>query len=176
MSKKNIVMIVGLVVIVGASIIFAVVSKPDKNSSSTANKTPATSSHISTKASTTNSQKASSSGSSSSTQSASSDIINTKTDATAGSFLTDPNGKPLYTNSDDKTGASGCYGSCLVNWPIYGPASSKSTLPANVTVFKRSYDSKLQYAYKGMALYFYKSDSKGVPGGNGINDFHLAKP
>jgi predicted lipoprotein with Yx(FWY)xxD motif len=44
-------------------------------------------------------------------------------------------------------------------------------------VINRSADEIKQYAYKGLPLYYYTGDtSAGMVTGDGINNFHLAKP
>jgi predicted lipoprotein with Yx(FWY)xxD motif len=106
---------------------------------------------------------------------AASDIVVTKTDSKVGQYLADSKGKTLYTYGADTTGVSNCTGSCLAAWPVY-EATSADNLPANVTVISRS-DGTKQYAYKGMPLYYYSSDtSAGMVTGDGVNNFHVAKP
>lgn len=102
-------------------------------------------------------------------------VVTTKTSSTLGQYLADPNNKALYTYGADTAGVSNCSGSCLTDWPIYSAASAPSTLPANVTVITRS-DGTKQYAYKGMPLYTFTSDSAGQVTGNGISNFNVAKP
>jgi predicted lipoprotein with Yx(FWY)xxD motif len=102
-------------------------------------------------------------------------VVSTKTDSKAGQYLAAANGKALYTYGADSTGVSNCSGSCLTNWPIY-EATATTDLPANVTVITRS-DGKKQYAYKGMPLYYFSGDtSAGQVTGDGVNNFHVAKP
>jgi predicted lipoprotein with Yx(FWY)xxD motif len=102
-------------------------------------------------------------------------IVQTKTDSKVGQYLADPAGKALYTYGADTTGVSNCTGSCLSTWPIY-KATSTTDLPANVTIITRS-DGGTQYAYKGMPLYYYVGDtSAGMVTGDGVGDFHSAKP
>lgn len=99
------------------------------------------------------------------------------TDSKKASYLTDENGMTLYTYSKDTAGVSNCSGTCLANWPAYGPktAPNASTLPANVTVTTRS-NKALQYAWKGMPLYYFASDAKaGDVTGDGVGGFALAK-
>lgn len=104
-----------------------------------------------------------------------SSIITTKTDSKLGQYLADSKGKALYTYGADTTGVSNCTGSCLATWPIY-EATNTTDLPANVTVITRS-DGTKQYAYKGMPLYYYTGDtSASQVTGDGVNDFHVAKP
>jgi predicted lipoprotein with Yx(FWY)xxD motif len=103
-------------------------------------------------------------------------LIQTKTNSTVGQYLADGNGKTLYTYGADTSGVSNCSGSCLTDWPVYAATSTSSTLPANVTVIHRS-DGGTQYAYKGMPLYYFTGDSSaGQVTGDGVSDFHVAKP
>lgn len=148
--RKIIISLIAIVAIAGGA--YAVVH----NSSTT-----------STPASTGNSSTQSSTGSSAG-------IVQTKTDSSQGQYLADGNGKPVYTFGLDTSGVSNCTGTCLINWPVYGPASSSASLPTNVTVIQRS-DSKAQYAYKGLPLYYFDADGS-TPTGDGIANFHLAKP
>ena len=104
-----------------------------------------------------------------------SQIVITKSSSGAGQYLADTNGAALYTYGADTSGVSNCTGSCLTDWPIYNAASAPSTLPANVTVITRSDGSK-QYAYKGMPLYTFTGDQSGQVTGNGVSNFHVAKP
>ena len=102
-------------------------------------------------------------------------IIQTKTDASLGQYLAGSNGAALYTYGADTTGVSNCTGSCLYSWPIYAATSSSASMPANVTVITRS-DGGSQYAYKGMPLYTFSSDSSGKVTGDNVANFHVAKP
>jgi predicted lipoprotein with Yx(FWY)xxD motif len=104
-----------------------------------------------------------------------SQVVVTKTSPTLGQYLADPSNKALYTYGADTAGVSNCTGSCLTDWPVYSAASAPATLPANVTVITRS-DGTKQYAYKGMPLYLFTSDSAGQVTGNGIANFSVAKP
>lgn len=117
---------------------------------------------------------ASNSNTSSQNQTSSGPIIQTKTASGVGSYLADANGNALYTYGADTNGVSNCTGSCLYNWPIY-QATQTTSLPTNVTVITRS-DGAMQYAYKGMPLYTFTSDSPGHVTGDNIQDFHVAKP
>lgn len=92
-----------------------------------------------------------------------------------GKYLTDSKGKTLYTSDADKSGVSNCDAKCLETWPAY-IATSSTGLPTDFSVIKRS-DGTSQYAYKGMPLYYFTSDT--TPGditGNGLNGFHAVKP
>lgn len=101
-------------------------------------------------------------------------IIQTKSASNVGQYLADANGSALYTYGGDTQGVSNCTGSCLYSWPVY-QATSSTNLPANVTVIKRS-DGTKQYAYKGMPLYTFTGDSSGQVTGDGVSNFHIAKP
>ena len=106
---------------------------------------------------------------------ASGSIVQTKTASSVGQYLADANGSALYTYGGDTIGVSNCSGSCLYTWPVYGPTSTSASLPANVTIITRSDGSK-QYAYKGMPLYTFTSDSAGQVTGDNVSNFHIAKP
>ncbi len=85
-----------------------------------------------------------------------------------GSFLTDIKGMTLYTYAKDKTGVSNCTGQCLVAWPAFTAPTASGNLPESVTVITRS-DKSLQYAWKGMPLYYYSGDkAAGDTNGEGI--------
>jgi predicted lipoprotein with Yx(FWY)xxD motif len=86
-----------------------------------------------------------------------------------GMVMTDPKGMTLYTFANDTTGVSNCgAGKCLTNWPPYTAQSQTGTLPANISVIKRS-DGTLQYAWKGMPLYYFTKDKdSGDAYGNGV--------
>ena len=149
-----------VVVIVAAVIIYAVVHKPAKTTNATTTTT------------TTQQQKTTNSTSTSKNPVS---IIQTKTASSVGEYLADSNGMALYTYGADTQGKSNCEGSCLYNWPAYDASNAPATLPANVTVITRSDGSK-QYAYKGMPLYTFTSDSAGQVTGDGVENFHVAKP
>lgn len=109
------------------------------------------------------------------TKPAATEVVTTKTDSKLGQYLADPSNKALYTYGADTTGVSNCSGSCLTDWPVYSAASAPSALPTNVTVIKRA-DGSSQYAYKGMPLYYFSSDTAGKVTGDGVGNFHVAKP
>lgn len=76
-------------------------------------------------------------------------IVQTKTDSTIGTYLTDEQGNTLHTYGADSAGVSNCTGSCLANWPAYvSNSSSTAKLPTNVGVIKRADNGKNQYTYK----------------------------
>ena len=100
-------------------------------------------------------------------------IVDTKTDATAGSFLVGSNGQALYTiGTDPKSCDSGCVGA----WPVYTSTDTSVSLPTDVTIITRA-DGTKQFAYKGLPLYFFSGDSAtGSVSGNGLSGFTVAKP
>ncbi len=157
MPKKNVSLIVGLViVIVLIGGVYAITRKATKT-------TPAISS--STTSSTPSTTPSTSSGS----------IIQTKTNAKVGQYLADASGNALYTYGADTAGVSNCSGSCLYSWPMYAVTTSSASLPTNITVIKRS-DGSSQYAYKDLPLYTFSADSAGQVTGDGVSKFHIAKP
>ena len=102
-------------------------------------------------------------------------IYKTMSDPKLGSYLTDEKGMTLYTYSKDTVGVSNCSGKCITNWPAYGPKTMPTNLPANITVITRT-DKSLQYAWKGMPLYYFASDVKaGDITGNGVGGFTVVK-
>lgn len=131
--------------------------------------------HKSSKTTTPVSSTSSNSSSSQTPASSSGAIVQTKNNASLGQYLADSSGNALYTNSGDSSGVSNCSGSCVSSWPVYAPTSSSASLPSNVTIIKRS-DGTSQYAYKGMPLYTFSSDSSGQVTGDGLSNFHVAKP
>jgi len=157
MQKKILIGVVTLVIIAGAA--YAIFHK-----------SPTTPSTKTTSSTTTPATTAPST-----TTTTAGNIIQTKTASNVGSYLADANGSALYTYGADTAGVSNCTGSCLADWPIYGPTSATTTLPANVTIFVRS-DNARQYAYKGMPLYIFRGDPRGKVTGDGVSNFHVAKP
>jgi predicted lipoprotein with Yx(FWY)xxD motif len=105
-----------------------------------------------------------------------SQILTTKTSSTA-SYLADSKGMALYIFDNDQQGVSNCNGACAAKWLPYTVATAPSILPANVSVIKRS-DGSMQYAYKGMPLYYYSLDKQpGDTTGDGVGGvWHLVKP
>lgn len=106
------------------------------------------------------------------------DLLMERADSAKGNYLADPKGMTLYTFDKDSKGVSTCTGTCATIWPAYGPGSTApATLPTNITTLKRG-DGSMQYAYKGMPLYYYSKDTKaGDLLGDGVGGvWHLAKP
>ena len=91
------------------------------------------------------------------------------------SYLTDENGMTLYIYSKDTAGVSNCSGTCITSWPEFGPKTEPTSLPANITVITRS-DKSLQYAWKGMPLYYFVKDAKaGDVTGDAVGGFTIAR-
>lgn len=85
-----------------------------------------------------------------------------------GNVMTDLKGNTLYTYTKDTNGSSTCTGKCIDNWPAYVAPSQAGDLPANVTIIKRT-DGTMQYAWKGMPLYYYiKDKDSGDAYGDGV--------
>lgn len=95
------------------------------------------------------------------------DVYKMTVSKTAGTILTDTKGMTLYTYAKDTSGVSNCTGTCLKAWPAYIAHSKSNTLPADISVIKRS-DGSLQYAWNGMPLYYFTMDkAAGDVNGNG---------
>jgi predicted lipoprotein with Yx(FWY)xxD motif len=95
----------------------------------------------------------------------------------AGPTLTDASGMTLYTYTRDMTGYSNCNGDCAAAWPPFAAgADAKAT--GDWSIIHRD-DGKLQWAYKGAALYHYAKDANpGDTSGDGAagGKWRLAKP
>lgn len=128
------------------------------------------------KTTTYNTTNTTNAGSTAQTAAVNNAVLKTKNASGVGQYLTDPQGKALYTYNQDTSGASNCSGSCLANWPAYQDTGSKTGLPANVGTITRSDNNEVQYTYKGKPLYFFVSDSQGQVTGNGVGGFQVAKP
>jgi predicted lipoprotein with Yx(FWY)xxD motif len=103
-------------------------------------------------------------------------VVITKTSSNVGSYLADPAGNTLYTDGSGSAGVTNCMGSCLTAWPPYQDKAPTTGLPANISTVKRSDNGEVQYTYKGMALYYFSSDTGGQVTGNGVSGFYAAKP
>jgi len=108
-------------------------------------------------------------------------VIGTAT-TSLGVVLVGPNGLTLYTRSGDSANTSSCTAGCLAAWPPItvpagGTASAGTGVTGTVGTFTRADDGTTQVTYKGLPLYFWKSDSKpGDVTGQGIGGFSAAKP
>ncbi len=86
-------------------------------------------------------------------------------------YLTDKEGRTLYTFDNDTKGVSNCYGGCEDTWPVYYNSNVKSVpsiLNASdfTTISRDSNKSTTgvlkQTAYKGKPLYYFTPDAKKV--------------
>lgn len=84
-----------------------------------------------------------------------------------GSVLTAENGMTLYIYDKDSKGMSDCYGECAEYWPPdMAKAGAAASGPYSLVPRK---DGGQQWAYNGMPLYFWKSDTaKGQTSGDGL--------
>ncbi len=103
-------------------------------------------------------------------------VVNTKTAANVGQYLTDPTGRPLYTFGGDMKGTSNCTGSCLAEWPAYVDNGATTGLPAGIGTITRTDNQQVQYTYLDMPLYFFIHDSSGQVTGNNVSNFVVARP
>ena len=86
--------------------------------------------------------------------------------AQAAEMLAAKNGMTLYVFDKDKDGVSSCYDECATNWPAYLGEKSDEMMK-DWTLVERT-DGKIQWAYDGKPLYFYKDDkAKGDKTGDG---------
>ena len=95
--------------------------------------------------------------------------------AEAAGLVTAKNGMTLYVFDKDKGGVSSCYGACAKMWPAYlGKAADKMT--EGWTLVERT-DGKMQWAYDGKPVYFFKDDKKkGDMAGDGMGGvWHVIK-
>jgi predicted lipoprotein with Yx(FWY)xxD motif len=103
-------------------------------------------------------------------------VVVTKDNSKFGSYLSDPQGKTLYTYSTDSKDVSNCHGYCLAIWPAYQDKGSTSNLPSGIGTIRRN-NGQIQYTFNGHPLYFYAYDLKpGQINGNGITGFYVARP
>ena len=108
-------------------------------------------------------------------------VVGTAT-TSLGVVLVAPNGLTLYTRSGDSANTSSCTGGCISAWPALtvpagGTASAGTGVTGTVGTFTRTDDGTTQVTYKGLPLYFWKSDTKpGDVTGQGIGGFSVAKP
>jgi predicted lipoprotein with Yx(FWY)xxD motif len=112
----------------------------------------------------------------SSTAAVTNSVLSTHSFAAIGQYLADPAGNALYTYGKDTSTTSNCTGSCAATWPAYEAAGTTGSLPTDVGTITHS-DGKKQYTYKGQPLYYYQVDQQsGGVNGDGLNNFHVAKP
>ena len=107
---------------------------------------------------------------------ASTTVLSTMTLNGAAAFVTAAQ-LPVYTfGGDTVANASACTvaSGCLAIWPAVAPPAG--TLPTPWASFTRSDNGALQLSYNGAALYTFASDKPGVASGDGVENFHLARP
>jgi predicted lipoprotein with Yx(FWY)xxD motif len=103
-----------------------------------------------------------------------SSVLQTQTLNGGPAFVTASN-MPVYTfGGDTVANQSTCTGGCLSVWPAV--AATAGSLPAPWGSFTRPDTGTLQLSYKGQPLYTFASDSPGVERGDGVENFHLARP
>jgi predicted lipoprotein with Yx(FWY)xxD motif len=114
-------------------------------------------------------------------------MVNLKTSATLGQYLTDQNGVSLYFYSNDYLGKNSCSGNCENYWPyFYAGTISQSNLATglNLSDFDTIHvGTAIQTRYKGWPLYYYISKGNGVKetvvltSGDGVDSlWFVAKP
>jgi predicted lipoprotein with Yx(FWY)xxD motif len=91
---------------------------------------------------------------------------------TAGTFLTDSNGKTLYIFTADKGTTSSCYGACATAWPPLVTTGSVgvsgAAVAADLGTTQRT-DGTTQVTYAGHPLYYFQKDtSAGMTTGQGV--------
>ncbi len=86
-------------------------------------------------------------------------------------------GLALYTFGGDTTpDQSACTGSCLAIWPAHA-ATAGEMASSGFTIFTRSDNGTMQWAYLGKPLYTFVSDTTSKNGtGDGVQNFNLAHP
>ena len=95
-------------------------------------------------------------------------------------YLTDMDGRALYTFSPDGVNQSTCNGPCLANWPAFLAENFKMPSLLSSTDFQtitRS-DGAKQLSYKGKPLYYFVNDSQrgDIKGKDVGNVWFLATP
>ncbi|WP_020410044.1 COG4315 family predicted lipoprotein [Hahella ganghwensis] len=87
-------------------------------------------------------------------------------ETSAGTVLTTPEGKTLYTFDKDRDGQSNCYGECAAKWPPY-LAGQDAQPGGDYSIIVRK-DGSQQWAHKGSPLYtWFKDTGPGDAAGNG---------
>jgi LPXTG-motif cell wall-anchored protein len=104
--------------------------------------------------------------------------IETASNATYGTILTNSQGMTLYYRTNDPVGGSTCTGACAKAWPaltVTGTPSAVSAVTGTLSTFTNP-AGQTQVAYNGHALYTFVGDS--APGdtkGEGVaNVWHVA--
>lgn len=90
-----------------------------------------------------------------------------------GKYLTDTEGKALYSFKKDSSGKSACAGPCLEKWPIYyreTVATPKEIKAEDFGTIIRE-DGKKQTTFRGYPLYYWINDKEpGETTGQGVNN------
>lgn len=93
-----------------------------------------------------------------------------------GGMMVGPNQMTLYTFDKDKAGdgKSVCNGKCATNWPpLLADESAKPS--GDFSLVKRD-EGTMQWAYKGMPLYYWIKDTKpGDATGDAVANWHSIK-
>lgn len=103
-----------------------------------------------------------------------SEIVASRKSQTLGEYLTDMEGRTLYTFSDDGKSKSNCINTCLTQWPVFKYDNKQLTsfvdvLSKRMNIIERS-DGVFQYSYGEKPVYYYAEDKKpGDMNGQGLN-------
>ena len=97
-----------------------------------------------------------------------------------GKYLTDTEGKTLYSFKKDTLGKSACTGPCIEKWPIYyreKVAAPKEIKAEDFGTITRE-DGKKQTTFRGYPLYYWSNDKQpGDTTGQGvINLWYVVNP
>lgn len=89
-------------------------------------------------------------------------------------YMTDPDGRTLYTFDKDESGKSNCSGTCLDTWPAF---LSKPSAAAQGEFSLINSTGGRQWAWKNKPLYYYTGDvSTGDRNGDGSSGVWHAIP
>ena len=104
------------------------------------------------------------------------DLVMMASDASLGTYATDPKGMTLYTYDKDGPSVSKCTGDCAVNWPPYVAEGAPVAMPEHMGTTQRA-DGSTQYTWDSKPLYYYKNDkAAGDVSGDGVGGvWHVAK-
>lgn len=80
-----------------------------------------------------------------------------------GAYLADTKGRAVYMLEQDVPGGSSCYETCVAIWPPFLsgerlPASADSAVKSRLLGTLPRRDGRVQVAYNGHALYYYRGD------------------
>jgi len=94
-----------------------------------------------------------------------------------GRYLTDAEGRTLYTYTHDKVGLPRCVFDCLIQHPGYGPkvgdntSASLAKLPANIGIIGSLHGP--QFTWNGLPLYYFIGDTKPSDINGAGNQWHV---